>query len=91
MRGVENVMVRIFRTRTVVVWGGERASVEWHRIDRSTFLPSTFKTSLVFNSFEGNVGGGFRLSVLIDEDKGVLTGISGIELLPSLTWMLGVL
>ena len=33
MRGVENVMVRIFRTGTIEVRGREGASVERHGVD----------------------------------------------------------
>jgi hypothetical protein len=61
MRGVENVMVRIFRTGTIEIGGRERASVEWHGIDWGTLLSRTFNSRFVFNDFEGDISGCFRL------------------------------
>jgi hypothetical protein len=91
VRGVENVGVHILRTRAVKVGGRERTGVEWHGIDWGTLLSRTFNSCLVFNDLERYISGCFRLPLLIDEDKGVLAGIGRVELLPTLTWMLGIL
>ena len=91
MRGVEDVVVRVFRTRAVKVGGRERMGMEWHRVNWGTFLSCTLNSCLVFNDLERHVSGCFRLPLLIDKDEGVLTGVGRVELLPSLTRMLGVL
>ena len=61
MRGVENVMVRIFRTGTIEIRGREGTSVEWHGVNWGTLLPRTFNACFIFNDFEGNIGGCLRL------------------------------
>jgi hypothetical protein len=61
MRGVENVMVRIFRTGTIEVRGRERASVERHGVNWGTLLPRTFNACLVFDNFKGDVAGSLCL------------------------------
>ena len=62
MRGVENVVVCIFRTRTIEIRGREGASVERHGVNWGTLFPCTFNTCFIFNDFEGNIGGCLRLS-----------------------------
>ena len=90
MRGVENVVVCILRTRAVKVGGRERTGMERHGINWGTLLSRTFDPRLVFNDFERDVSGCFRLPLLIDEDEGVLAGVGRVKLLPALTRMLGV-
>jgi hypothetical protein len=91
MRGVENVMVCVFGTGAIKVGGRERTGVEWHGVNWGTLLSRTFNTRLILHYLEGNVGSCFCLPLLIDKDEGVLTGVCGVELLPSLTRVLGVL
>ena len=91
MRGVENVMVHVLRTRAGVVRGREGASVEWHGVNWSTLLSCTFNTYFILYHLEGDVGSRFCLPLLVDKDEGVLTGVGRVELLPTLTQMLGVL
>ena len=91
VRGVEDMVVCVLRTRAVKVGGRGRTGMEWHGINWGTLLSRTFDPRLVFNDFERDVSSRFRLPLLIDKDEGVLTGVGRVELLPTLTRMLGVL
>ena len=88
MGGVENVEIRIFWTRAIVVGGRIGASVKWHGVNMVTLAPSPFKTSLVLMGLVADIGGSFRLPLVIDKDEGVVLRVSSVELLPYSTRIL---
>ena len=91
VRGVEDMVVCVLRTSASEVRRGEGAGMKWHRVNWGTLFSYTFNTCLIFNNFEGDVGGCLCLPLLVDKDEGILASVGGVELLPTLTQMLGVL
>jgi hypothetical protein len=88
--GVKDVEVRVFRTRASVVGGGVGASVKWHGINRLVLTPGALKTCFVLMSFVADVGGSFRLPLVIDKEEGVVLGVRSVEFLPYPAWALQI-
>jgi hypothetical protein len=83
--GVENVMVRVFRTRATEVGRREGACVERERVNDTAFLTSAHESGLVSYWLVCDILGGFGLAKLINEDERVVPKVSHVELLPAFT------
>ena len=87
---VENGVVRVLGTRASKVRRGERTSMQREGVHCGTLLASAQEACLISFCLEQNVSHSFGLTELIDKDKGVLTRIGGIVLLPSISWVIGI-
>jgi hypothetical protein len=88
--GVEDVVVRIFRTRAIKVGGGKRTCVEGERVDNTAFLASTHESGLISNWLVGDVLSGLGLAELVNENERIVPRVRGVKFLPSITRMVCV-
>jgi hypothetical protein len=88
--GVEDVVVRIFRTGAVEIGGREGACVKREGIDDTAFLASAHESGLVSNRLIGDILGGLGLTELVDEDEWVVPKVSHVKLFPTLARVVSV-
>jgi hypothetical protein len=90
MGGVEDVVVCIFRTRTIEIGRGEGACMKREGVDDATFVTSPHELGLVSYRLVGNVLGGLGLAKLVDEDEWVVPKVSRIKFLPAIARVVSV-
>jgi hypothetical protein len=88
--GVEDVVVRVFRTRAIEVGRGEGSCVKREGINDTAFIASAHESGFVSYWLVGDVLGGLSLAELIDKNEWVVPKVSGVKLLPSFARMVSV-
>jgi hypothetical protein len=88
--GVEDVVVRVFWTRTIKIGGGKGACMEREGVNNASLIASPHESGLISNRLIGDVLGGLGLAKLVDEDEWVVPKVSRIKLFPSFTRMVSV-
>ena len=91
MSRVENVEVSVLDPAAIEVGRGICLGMEWGGVFGFALALSADRMSLFVNSPEANIFCYFRLVLLIEEDKGVMTRVASVEESPSNTWMGGVI
>ena len=87
---VEDVEVVIFDPRSIEIGRRVCTCVKGNGVFGVALLANSYKVSIDPNLSEGNVSCYFILSVLIEEDEGILSQVTAVVLAPSETWMIGV-
>jgi len=89
-RGMKNVEVVILDPRAIEIGGGVCTRVEGNGVFGVPSLADPYNVSVNPNLPKSNVSRYLVLSVLIEEDKGVLLCITTVVLTPSSSWMVRV-
>ena len=66
---------------------GEGTSVQWSTIGRGVFRPFALEYNPISHWGVLDVSSDFLFPILVDEDEGVVFGVSGIVLVPSFSRM----
>jgi len=89
-RGVEDIEVIIFDPRVVEIGGGVCSYIKGNGVFRVSLFANSYNVGIDPHLSEGNVSCYFVLTVLIEEDKGVLPCITAVVLAPSISWVIQV-
>jgi hypothetical protein len=87
---MENVVVRIFRTRTVKVGGGERSCVKREGINDTAFIAGPHESGFIAYWLVGDILGHLGLAKLVNKDEQIVPKVSSVKLFPSFTRMVSV-
>ena len=87
---VEDIEVIILDPRAVEIGRGMCPCVERDRVFRVSPLANPYKMSVNSNLPKGDVSCYFILTILIEEDEGVLLRITAVILAPSVSWVVWV-
>jgi len=89
--GVKNVEIIVFDPRAIEIGRGVCPCMKGDGVLRVSSLANPYNVSVNSNLPKGDVACYFVLTVLIEEDKGVLLHITTVVLTPSSSWMIRVL
>ena len=90
-RGVKNIEIVIFDPRVVEIGRGMCMCMERDGVLGVSPFADSYNMSINPNLSEGDVSCNFILSILIEEDQGVLPHITAVVLAPSDSWVIGVI
>ena len=88
---MEDIEVIIFDPRMIEIGSGMCSRMKGNGILRIAMLASPYKVSVNANLSEGNITCHLVLTMLIEEDKGVLPCITAVVLTPSVSWMIWII
>jgi len=89
-RGMENVEVVIFDPRTIEVGRRVCLHVKRNGVLRAPLLVNPYNVSINPNLPKSDISHYFVLTILIEEDEGVLPHITVVILTPSISWVVWI-
>ena len=81
--GVEEGQLRITRSVPIEIGMGERSGVQWGTISGGVFRSFALEYNPIAHWGVLDETSDFLFPILVDEDEGVVFGVSGIVLMPS--------